>query len=319
MLRRIDIRLPDAGEEPLLGLAERLGVMAFSSPCLQAVTQGGEEEVAFTGETVVSLLFSTVEQDPAAINRRLRSWLRREGFAQAAVSRLDYPDQTDWMEGFRQYFQPIRVGKGILVCPPWAVPDEPAAVRLLIDPGMAFGTGTHETTRLCLQFLEELAPAGGRFLDLGAGSGILAFYLARRGAAAVVAVEKEGPAVENLRKNADLNGIAAGLDILCADLAAWTPPFMADGLVANLTSPLLLEFLPRFATWTRPGGWGVFSGVNSTNADRVREALASAGWRLDRERTEGEWHGFLAHRRGPDGAVGSVRNHHPRGTEKQRT
>ncbi len=299
MLRRLDIKVPEDAEEPLLGLAERLGVMVFSSPCLITEVRGGEEDVSFTGETVVSFLFSTVEQEAEDIQKQVQNWLQREGHPDASVTVIDYPDQTDWMAGFRQYFQPLRVGKGILVCPPWDVPEDPVRLKLLIDPGMAFGTGTHETTRLCLMLLEDTAPQGGRFLDLGSGSGILAFYLLRRGAAAVVAVEKEGPAVENLRKNAGLNQIGAGLEVRCVDLDGFAPPWPADGLVANLTSPLLREFLPRFSGWVKPGGWGVFSGVNATNAGLVRRSFEAAGWRLEREVTEGEWHGFLARRGSP--------------------
>ncbi|RCK80846.1 MAG: Ribosomal protein L11 methyltransferase [Candidatus Ozemobacter sibiricus] len=299
MLRRLDIKVPEEAEEPLLGLAERLGVMVFSSPCLVTEIQGGEEDIAFTGETVVSFLFSTVEQPADEIHRQVQEWVQREGYADATITILEYPDQTDWMAGFRQYFQPLRVGKGILVCPPWNVPDDQTRLKLLIDPGMAFGTGTHETTRLCLMLLEETAPPGGRFLDLGSGSGILAFYLLRRGAAAVIAVEKEGPAVENLRKNAELNQITTGLEVRCADLSGFSPPWPADGLVANLTSPLLREFLPRFAEWVKPEGWGIFSGVNTANAGLVRSSFEPAGWRLDREITEGEWHGFLARRHPP--------------------
>lgn len=294
MLRRFDITAPDELEEPLCGLAERLGLITFSSPLIED-TGGGEEDFRFTGETIVSFLVSTVEQDPATIEREIQTYLADEGVADAVKLEVrDYPDNQDWMEGFRMHFQPIRVGNEIIVRPPWAEPleDESKATVILIDPGMAFGTGTHETTRLCLMLLAKLDPRGGNFLDIGAGSGILAFYLAKHQAAAVTALEIDGAAVENMRKNAALNGLETLVDMRCGDLAAFKPGWKADGIVANITSPVLVEHLAGMAGWTRQGAWGVFSGVNDTNAQRVREALKAASWKLEEEITESDWHAF---------------------------
>ncbi|HOY68224.1 MAG TPA: 50S ribosomal protein L11 methyltransferase [Candidatus Ozemobacteraceae bacterium] len=294
MLRRFDITVPDDLEEPLGGLAERLGLVTFSSPQIED-TGGGEEDFRFTGETVVSFLVSTVEQNPEYISKEIEHFLAEFGAAGSAKLEIrDYPDNQDWMEGFRMHFQPIRVGSGIVVRPPWAEPleEEAQATTILIDPGMAFGTGTHETTRLCLTLLAKLEPCGGRFLDIGAGSGILAFYLAKKGAAAVTALEIDGAAVENMRKNAALNGIEKQVEMRCGDLAAFEPAWPADGVAANITSPVLTEHLARMAAWAKQGAWGVFSGVNDTNAPRVREALKAASWRLEEEITEADWHAF---------------------------
>jgi len=300
MLRQIDLKVPDRLEEAFWGLVDRLGVQAFASPCIVDV-DAGEEDFRFTGETVVSFLFSTVEQPAAEIERAIRDWRAEEAPDSPAPAITDFDDNQDWMQTFRQYFQPIRVDERIIVRPPWSepLPGEENAVTVLIDPGMAFGTGTHETTRLCLRLLADLPLEGGRYLDLGAGSGILAFYLVKRGAKLVEAVEIDGPAVENLRKNAALNHVERRLTVHCADLAGFTPAGPAQGLVANITSPVLLEHLPRLAGFLPDGGWGVFSGINSTNAPRLRKALATTPWSLEKELTEGEWHGFLA-RLAPD-------------------
>lgn len=95
-----------------------------------------------------------------------------------------------------------------------------------------------------------------------------------------------------MRKNAALNGISDRLKMICADLGNYQPAMPADGLVANITSPVILEYLPVFSPWVKSGGWGVFSGVNSSNADRVREAFAANGWVDLHEIVEGDWHGF---------------------------
>jgi len=292
LLRRFNIRVPSEFEEPLLGLADRFGLNAFSSPLIRD-TGKGETDFEYTGETLVSFLVSTVEQNPDLMEKELSVWLAENGIA-GGLETEDYRDDQDWMAGFREHFHPILVGDSIVIRPPWAEPleEEKDATTILIDPGMAFGTGTHETTRLCLELLEKVKFDGQYFLDLGAGSGILSFYLMKRGAGAGAAIEIEGAAVENMRKNAALNGISDRLKMLCADLGRFQPEMPADGLVANITSPVILEYLPTFSPWVKKGGWGIFSGVNSTNAPAVKKAFAENGWIDLEEVVEGDWHGF---------------------------
>lgn len=293
MLKRFNISIPTEFEEPLIGLAERFGVNVFSSPEIRD-TGKGETDFEFTGVTVVSFLVSTIEQNPDLISAELVLWLKEFGLENQSLEIEEYSDNQDWMAGFREHFKPILVGQSIVIRPPWAepLPNEKSATTILIDPGMAFGTGTHETTRLCLEFLEKQNVSGQYFLDLGAGSGILSFYLMMRGASGGAAIEIEGAAVENMKKNAALNGISDRLKMLCADLGKYSPDMIADGLVANITSPVILEFLPVFSPWVKKGGWGIFSGVNSTNAPAVKEAFLQNGWKDLQELTEGDWHGF---------------------------
>jgi ribosomal protein L11 methyltransferase len=293
LLKRFNITIPSEFEEPLIGLAERFGVNVFSSPIIKD-TGRGETDFEYTGETVVSFLVSTVEQDPDSISAEIAAWLKDLQLQNQNLEIEEYSDDQDWMAGFREHFQPIIVGSSIVIRPPWAepLPEEENGTTLVIDPGMAFGTGTHETTRLCLEFLETRNVAGESFLDLGAGSGILSFYLMKKGASGGVAIEIEGAAVENMKKNAALNGISDRLKMICADLGTYKPPILADGLVANITSPVILEYLPVFSPWVKKGGWGIFSGVNSTNAEAVKKAFAENGWTDLEEKTEGDWHGF---------------------------
>jgi ribosomal protein L11 methyltransferase len=292
MLCRFDVTVPESVEEELLGLAERLGVQSFSSPC---IIDGGvsEESFSFTGETVVSFIFSSVEQDVALIKRELETFLVETGLS-AAISSREYADNEDWMQQFKSYFVPIKVGEHIIIRPPWhePLPEEANATVILIDPGMAFGTGTHETTRLCLELLTHEKFQQGTILDVGAGSGILSFYLLKNHARQVTAIEIDGPAVENLRKNFDLNGQPGSFTVLCADLHAYEPKELFDGLVANITSPVLLDNFQRFFHWLKPGGWAVFSGINSTNAPAIQQALADHGFAKIKKTREGEWFAF---------------------------
>ncbi|MBU1109050.1 MAG: 50S ribosomal protein L11 methyltransferase [Candidatus Riflebacteria bacterium] len=298
MLKRFNLTVPSELEEPLLGLADKLGLSAFSNPQICDAVGKGETDFVMTGETIVSFIASTVEQDTAAIEVEIIEWLNDFEQLPACLSSEEYADNQDWMLGFREHFKPICVGNSIIIRPPWAepLPGENEATTILIDPGMAFGTGTHETTRLCLELLEPLDLVGSYFLDIGAGSGILAFYMMKRAASGGIAIEIEGAAVENMRKNAALNGISDRLHMLCADLASFVPALPAEGLIANITSPVIIEYLPLMSQWVRQGSWGVFSGVNSTNAAAVKKAFVDNGWHLIKEITDGDWHGFYLDR-----------------------
>lgn len=297
MLKRLDFLIPDAWEEPLIGLADSFGVQFFSSPEITSAS-GSEENVAFTGRTTFSLIVSLQEQPVEHIQRRFCSFLTEQKvpFQQTET---DFADNEDWMEPFRAAFTPIIVDSHVIVRPPWTepLPEETSGKTVIfIDPGMAFGTGTHETTRLCLQLLTELSLSStddALYLDIGAGSGILAFYLVKKGAKHVTAVELDGPAVENLKKNALLNDINTCLTVLCGDLRDFSPTQAATGICANLTSPVLLDNFHRFFRWLSPGGWAIFSGVNSTNIPDVRQGLASLPWTCQKEIQEGEWHALL--------------------------
>ncbi|GAB4283074.1 MAG: hypothetical protein Kow0029_28970 [Candidatus Rifleibacteriota bacterium] len=294
MLKRFNVTIPSDYEEQLLGLAERLGLNAFSSPII-CDTGKGETDFEYTGKTVVSFIVSTVEQNVNLVEAELDQWFKDFSLDHTGLSIQEYSENQDWMENFKEHFKPIIVGKSIVIRPPWVEPlscETPETTTILIDPGMAFGTGTHETTRLCLEFLESINCSGQFCLDLGAGSGILSFYLMKKGAEAVVAIEIEGTAIENMKKNAALNGISDRLTMVCTDLGKYKPTVLADGLAANLTSPVILEYLPVFSPWVKKGGWGVFSGVNSANAPAVKQAFLENGWSGLQEKTEGDWHGF---------------------------
>ena len=304
MLKRLDFFVPEEWEEPLSGLADSFGVQFFCSPEITETT-GSEENIAFTGFTTFSLLVSREEQPVERIQRRFCAFLD-ENQVTYRQTEIDYADNEDWMQQFRLAFTPIVVDDHVIVRPPWADPladETPDKTVILIDPGMAFGTGTHETTRLCLQFLSQVTlgtppTGGGGYLDIGAGSGILAFYLLKKGATPVTAIELDGPAVENLRKNADLNQLSERLAVVCGDLRDFTPTGPISGICANLTSPVLLENFHRFHRWLAPSGWAIFSGVNSTNVGEVKRGLAGLSWVLTDEKQEGEWHALLVKKSG---------------------
>jgi ribosomal protein L11 methyltransferase len=190
------------------------------------------------------------------------------------------PVAEDWAERWKSFHEPVLVGKRLLVRPPWSEP-RPDTLDLVVDPGQAFGTGAHATTRLSLELLLELEP-GGSFADLGCGSGVLAIAAARLGFAPVVAVDHELAALEATRANAAANGVR--LDrVERVDLRERRPP-AAGTVAANLMRPLLLRMAELIE---EPPHALIVSGLLEHEADEVgaafaplreRRRLSSLGW-----------------------------------------
>lgn len=234
---------------------------------------GGVEQVDLPGEVEYAVYGAPGELPALA-----------EGEAEVAgvrvtVSGTEVAD--DWAERWRRFHQPVLVGGRLWVRPPWADPAGDGLIDLAVDPGQAFGTGAHPTTRLSLELLLELEPRGS-FADLGCGSGVLAIAAAELGFAPVAAADNEVAAVEATRANAAANGVE--LDRIDRwDLRREAPP-QADVLAANLTRPLLLEVARRIE---QPPRELIVSGLLEEEADEVAAAFAPLSSR--RRLTEGGW------------------------------
>jgi ribosomal protein L11 methyltransferase len=213
----------------------------------------------------------------------------------ARLQRAEVPD-VDWVARFRDAFRTFHAA-GFVVTPPWELAGSPLASQdvLVVDPGRAFGTGTHESTRLCLGWLRDLASRGplGRVLDLGTGSGILAVAAARLGARTATAVDLDPEAVAAARHHARLNAVE--LRLVRADLAAALMPGAFDLVLANIASPLLVERRHEILALGAPAI--VLSGLLATDAETVRAAYERAG-RIELRR-DGEWAALLVQRRAP--------------------
>lgn len=194
----------------------------------------------------------------------------------------DVPD-ADWVRLTQSQFGPIEVGGRIRIVPSWHVGDEAPAdgaegITIQLDPGLAFGTGSHPTTHLCLEWLAQSLPAGASVLDYGCGSGILAIAARKLGAGLVQAVDIDEQAVQSTRYNAEVNGVE-----LSAMLPDALPPGASDVVVANILSNPLKVLAPMLAARVAQGGWLVLSGVLSRQAEEVSAAyrpwLALTVWR----------------------------------------
>lgn len=226
-----------------------------------------------------------------------------------ALPPLQWSQQADedWSLSWKQHWQADPVGMGLLILPAWLpCPPEHAERRLIaMDPGSAFGTGSHPTTRLCLEALERLAAvkpeelAGLRVADLGCGSGVLGLAALRLGAASVVAVDTDSLAVRATADNAALNGLTAQVRVqlgsveALAELLEGQP---ADLLLCNILAPVIQALCPAFNTVLAANGVGLLSGLLVDQAPALQLALRNEGWQAELTAEQSQW-GLMTIRR----------------------
>ncbi|AIZ35448.1 50S ribosomal protein L11 methyltransferase [Pseudomonas sp. K1(2024)] len=181
-------------------------------------------------------------------------------------------EDQDWERSWMDNFQPMRFGQRLWIVPSWHQAPQPEAVNLLLDPGLAFGTGTHPTTALCLEWLDGQALDGVQVLDFGCGSGILAIAALLLGAREAVGTDIDVQALEASRDNAGRNGIAE--QRLALYLPEQLPALQADVLVANILAGPLVSLAPQLSGLVRPGGLLALSGILAEQGEEVAKAYA---------------------------------------------
>lgn len=179
-------------------------------------------------------------------------------------------EDQDWERSWMDNFQPMRFGQRLWIVPSWHAAPEPDAVNLLLDPGLAFGTGTHPTTALCLEWLDGQPLKDTQVLDFGCGSGILAIAALLLGAREAVGTDIDVQALEASRDNAGRNGIAD--DKFALYLPEHMPAMQADVLVANILAGPLVSLAPQLSTLVRPGGLLALSGILAEQGEEVAAA-----------------------------------------------
>ena len=209
--------------------------------------------------------------------------------------------EEDWAEAWRRHFDVERVGERTVICPAWRrYRARPSDVVVRLDPGMAFGTGQHPTTRMCLVALEKRVRAGCRLLDLGAGSGILAIAAAKLGAREVVALDTDPLAVAVAEKNVALNGVEGQVTVRPGSLGErWpdSPPFRPfDCIVANINAETIVRLAPALVDALKEGGVGIVSGIIGEKEEGCRRALESAGACVVEVTAEGDWRALVFER-----------------------
>ena len=253
---------------------------------------GADMKEGLPPEVTVKAWFASPE-DVAQAKATVKTLKQMAGFDPGTLVITETRVQEeDWAENWKQYYKPMRVGQRLVIKPVWEN-YEPRAEDLVIDmdPGMAFGTGNHETTRLCLQMIEQHY-TGGRALDIGTGSGILAIALAKLGAADVTAVDLDPVAVSAARQNVARNGLKEQIAVLQGDLAQ-----DVEGPYAFVSANILADVVIRLAEPLKPllkeGAHIVVSGIIKERRQDVIDAYLQAGYRSLRSAEEGEWVALL--------------------------
>ncbi|WP_295859843.1 50S ribosomal protein L11 methyltransferase [uncultured Oscillibacter sp.] len=213
---------------------------------------------------------------------------------------LDELKEEDWAFGWQKYYKPMEIGRRLLVVPEWEkdTVDCGGRVPLILDPGLAFGTGSHATTQLCLQALEKTVRPGDRVLDLGCGSGILSIAALKLGAESAQAVDIDEKCLNVAYENAALNGIGRDRytvrvgDVLSDEALRAELGGGYDIVVANIVADVILGLAPMVRQFLKPGGQFLCSGIIDDRAVEVADGLRRCGWAILETREESGWFAY---------------------------
>ena len=222
------------------------------------------------------------------------------------IMTMDGLEDADWENNWRAFYKPMEIGERLIVVPDWETADPKGRVELRLEPGLAFGTGSHATTRLCLTELEKYVRRGMKMLDLGCGSGILSIAAMKLGASEALGVDVDPKSGDVAYENAALNGVGRPeYQVLVGDV-------LSDGelrrrlgqrpwnvILANIVADVIIPLSARAGLFLAPGGRFLCSGVIDTRADEVAAALEKNGLAVTEKRERGGWVSFAAEWRGP--------------------
>ncbi len=250
--------------------------------------QGASSEV--TAGPVDVKAYLPVGPDTARVRRQLEEALWHLG----QISPIPAPlfsivAEADWADAWKEHFHPLRIGQHIVIKPTWrefeAAPED---IVIELDPGMAFGTGLHPTTQMCLQVLEEKVQQGMRVLDLGTGSGILALVAARLGASAVLALDTDPVAVTSARENVQRNNVEPKVTVLHGSLEQASGSY--DLVVVNILAKIIVSLAREgLAERVRPGGQWVAAGIIEPQVSEVMATLETVGLHVTGQRQVSDW------------------------------
>ena len=232
--------------------------------------------------------------------RMAMSALKKEHpeYAPLLLTMADVADE-DWENNWKQFYKPMEIGSRLLVVPEWEEAADPTRVKLVLNPGLTFGTGSHATTRLCLTALEKTIRGGERVLDLGCGSGILSIAALRLGAESAFACDIDEKCVDVAYENAALNGIGKDRytvrwgDVLTDAALRQEMGAGYDIVVANIVADVIMGLSPHVRPFLKPGGLFLCSGIIDDRAAEVLEKLKADGWDVFEQRSSEGWFSYL--------------------------
>jgi ribosomal protein L11 methyltransferase len=292
----VSLSVPPPDVEAVADILRELAGAVALEPVISA--GGDDENFGYEVLDEPVLLRTTVpapfgSNERRALRRRLDALMLSE-----KLPRLNFAElaDEDWSEDWKQSFTVQRVGQRIVIAPSWEEYErQMGEIVVTLDPGRAFGTGEHQTTRLCLAAIERLIRPGDAVVDVGTGSGILAIAAARLGAGSVVAVENDSDAVLVAHENIERNGIAKFVTVVEGTLGpALLKAQTADLIVMNISSAIVRDSMMDVARTLKPGGFYVASGFIDETLPAVQRAVAAAGLRMLGVDADGEWRCIVA-------------------------
>ena len=210
---------------------------------------------------------------------------------------IDDVRNEDWEENWKKYYHAFKVGERLVIKPSWEEYHGPEGeVIVNIDPGMAFGTGIHASTRFCLRFLDQYIRGGETVIDAGCGSGILSIAAVKLGAAGVFAMDIDELAVRIARENIDLNGLTDKIQAQAGDIVTDIRGRQADMVLANITAEVVVELIPEAAEVIKSGGYLFGSGIVDSRWPSVQKALEENGFVVEQVLQDVDWIGVAARR-----------------------
>ena len=261
-LGAISISLRDAGDEPIYE------PLPGDNPVWQ--------------ESIVTATFDE-GSDPGLLQQQL---IARLPDHLAGKVRQEGLQEQAWDQAYKQHFQPLQCAPDLWIVPSWSDPPDPAATFIRLDPGLAFGTGTHPTTALCLAWLGSRDVKGSQVVDFGCGSGILAIAAIKLGAKHVTAIDIDAQALSACQSNMKVNAIGTDQVLVCRPEDDGSTG--ADLLIANILAKPLIDFAARFASMVRPGGQILLSGILKTQLEDIQLAYQPF-FELDPASYRDEW------------------------------
>jgi ribosomal protein L11 methyltransferase len=260
-----------------------------------SVTEDYRDEVPYAVRAIVG--------DPGAVEA-LAAYLQADTLlaGKCTIAERRTVHEEDWAESWKQFWHVQPITQRLTICPSWETytPSRPDEVVIELDPGCAFGTGTHETTRLMLQGIEQLAQeqplSSVSILDVGTGSGVLAIYAAKLGCRTVMALDSDPVAVRAAQENVAINGVSDAVTVSETPLDSLCHT-RYDIVLANIIAPVILELLDEMVLRLEPGGTLLLSGLIESSIGRVEAALQVAGLDSLQTTRQGDWYALRGTRR----------------------